>query len=153
MRKFIIGFIVVLIVIIGGIFLAGSKSSLFGKKATATFGSTKITLDVADTEQKRETGLSGKTGLSDNQGMLFLFDEPGIPSFWMKGMKFPLDIIFLNNNKIVTIYKNVPAPKTTTEIPTTYYQPTAPANKVLELKAGSADKYNLHNGDAVQVSL
>ncbi len=152
MTKYILGFII--FVIVGALIIVLlSSSGILGKKATATLNGQKVTLDVANTEKLRETGLSGRNNLNDNQGMLFLFDEPGIPTFWMKGMKFPIDIIFLNSNKIVTIYKNVPAPKTTTETPNTYYQPTYPSDKVIELKAGASDKYNLHQGDTINLSL
>lgn len=154
MNKLILGFVALIIVALGAlIFFGANGNSILGKKAKVTFNKTIVTLDVADNEQKRETGLSGRNSLNDKQGMLFLFDEPGVPSFWMKGMKFPIDIIFLNNDKIVTIFKNVPAPAKATEIPNIYYQPTAPADKVIELKAGAADTYNLHEGDTVKVSL
>lgn len=152
MTKYILAF---LAFIIAGVLLIilFSSGGLLSKKATATFGSQKVTLEVADSEKAREKGLSERASLADNRGMLFLFDEPGIPAFWMKGMKFPIDIIFLNNKKIVTIYKNVQPPKTTSEIPTNYYQPTYPSDKVIELKAGAADKYNLHTGDTINLSL
>jgi uncharacterized membrane protein (UPF0127 family) len=130
-----------------------SSGGLLSKKATATFGSQKVTLEIADSEKAREKGLSDRATLAENHGMLFLFDEPGIPAFWMKGMKFPIDIIFLNNKKIVTIFKNVQPPKTTSEIPTNYYQPTYPSDKVIELKAGATDKYKLHTGDTINLSL
>ena len=153
MNKYILGFIAFIIIVIGAVILLSSSGGLLGKKTTVTLAKQKVTLDVADTEKARETGLSGRNSLSDNQGMLFLFDEPSIPSFWMKGMKFPIDIVFLNNNKIVTIFKNVPAPKTVTETPNVYYQPSSPSDKVIELKAGMADKYNLHQGDTIKLSL
>lgn len=152
MTKYILGFIIVIIVAALVVVLL-SKTGILGKKATATFGDKKVTLDVADTEQTREKGLSGRSSLADDHGMLFLFDEPGLPTFWMKGMKFPIDILFLNNDKIVTIYKNVSAPKTTTENPKEYYQPTYPSDKVIELKAGAADQYNLKQGNTINLSL
>lgn len=153
MNKYIIGFIGFIIIIALAIVLLSSQAGLFGKKADLQLGTTKLKLDVADTEAKREVGLSGRNALSDTQGMLFIFDSPTTPSFWMKGMKFPIDIIFLNNKKIITIFKNAPAPKTITEIPTTYYQPSSPINNVVELKAGSAEKFNLREGDTLKLAL
>jgi len=152
MTKYILAFLGIIIVGVIVIILFSSGGFL-SKSATASFGSQKVTLEVVDTQQSREKGLSGRALLKENQGMLFLFDEPAIPVFWMKGMKFPIDIIFLNNNKIVTIYKDAPAPKTTTETPTIYYQPSYPSNKVIELKAGASDKYKLKVGDIVKLSL
>lgn len=148
-----IGFIGFVIIVALAVVLVGSQIGLFGKKATLQLETTKIVLAVADTEAKREIGLSGRNSLSDTQGMLFIFDSPTIPSFWMKGMKFPIDIIFLKDKKIVTIYKNAPAPQSITEIPTTFYQPTAPIDTVIELKAGASDTFNLREGDSLKLTL
>jgi len=153
MNKYIIGFIGIVIIIALAVVLVGSQIGLLGKKAVLQLGAAKIQLDVADTETKREIGLSGRGSISETQGMLFIFDSPTVPSFWMKGMKFPIDIIFIKDKKIVTIYKNAPAPKTVTEIPTGYYQPTAPIDSVIELKAGASDKFNLREGNTLKLSL
>ena len=59
-----------------------------------------IKVEIADTDAKRELGLSGHAPLSDTQGMLFVFDTPGIYSFWMKDMLFPLDIIWLAPSEV-----------------------------------------------------
>jgi len=152
MNKLLVVFIAIIIVIAVAIVYSGSKGNLFGKKAEATFGETTVALDVADTPESREKGLSGRNSLAEKAGMLFIFDQPGVPSFWMKDMKFPIDIIFVNNDKIVTIYKNVPAPKNG-ETPSNYYQPTSPTNRVIELKAGMSDKYKLQVGNTVDLSL
>ena len=152
-KKYIIGVVVVIVIIALAIILLGSQAGLFGKKANLEIGSTKLKLDVADSQSKRETGLSGRNSLSDTTGMLFVFDSPSIPVFWMKGMKFPIDIIFLNKKKIITIFKNVPAPKSTTDIPSTFYQPKSPADSVIELKAGAADKFNLREQDSLNYTL
>jgi hypothetical protein len=153
MNKYIIGFIGFIIIIALAVVFLGSQAGLFGKKAVLQVKTTKIQLSVADTEAKREIGLSGRSSLSDTQGMLFIFDSPTVPLFWMKGMKFPIDIIFLKDKKIVTIYKNAPAPKSTTEIPTTFYQPASPIDSVIELKAGASDTFNLREGDALKLTL
>lgn len=152
MTKYLLAFIALIILVVVVVLLI-SPGGLLTKKATATFGSQKVILDVADTEKSREIGLSGRASLAENTGMVFLFDQPSTPTFWMKGMKFPIDIIFLNNKKIVTIYKNVKPPKTTTEIPTSYYTPTSPSDTVIELKAGASDKYKLKTGDSIKLSL
>jgi len=71
-----------------------------------------------------------------NQGMLFLFDQPGWYSFWMQGMRFPLDIVFLNNGKVMDVASDLPPPSSLS-IPAAYI-PKAPANQVIELNAGQA---------------
>lgn len=67
----------------------------------------KIKIEIADTEIKRATGLSGRKNLCESCGMLFIFDKPGHYGFWMKDMKFPLDFIFINGAKIVDLKENI----------------------------------------------
>lgn len=67
-----------------------------------------VELDVADTYEARRMGLSGRESMAENQGMLFIFDEPGLQCFWMKDMNFDIDMIWLDASKTVTkIDKNV----------------------------------------------
>ena len=64
---------------------------------------------VATTEEEREKGLQGVTTLADNEGMLFIFDEPDKVSFWMKGTEIPLDIIFINEDQeVMQVSKGTP---------------------------------------------
>lgn len=109
-----------------------------------------FSLLIAQTDQEHETGLSGKDRLPQNQGMLFLFKQPASQTFWMKGMKFPLDIIYIDtNNKIVSIFKNLENP-TPFDPTIRTVTPTQPANKVLEINAGLSDKYSFKVGDEVK---
>ena len=55
-----------------------------------------IYLDLAATNEEKRRGLSGRNGLEENEGMLFVFEEPGFYSFWMKDMLFPIDIIWIS---------------------------------------------------------
>ena len=57
----------------------------------------RINVLVADTPQERAVGLSGYPGLPEDAGMLFVFPEPRQPSFWMKGMEFALDLIWIRD--------------------------------------------------------
>ncbi|MGN6351023.1 MAG: DUF192 domain-containing protein, partial [Candidatus Nitrosocosmicus sp.] len=67
-----------------------------------------IYVDLAITPDQQAKGLSIKNSLNDSEGMLFPFDKPGDYSFWMKDMKFPIDILWIDaNNKIVHIEKNL----------------------------------------------
>ena len=105
----------------------------------------KVAVELALTNEAKEQGLSGRTALGENEGMLFVFDRPDKYSFWMKGMKFPLDIIWLGENlKVVYIKKEV-KPETFPES----YKPDAEAKYVLEVQAGFSDKNNLKTGDSV----
>ncbi len=104
---------------------------------------------IAQTHQARQQGLAGKKQLGENEGMLFVFKEKQCPSFWMKGMLFPLDFIWLAGNKVVDLNENVPPSKTDAEI--SYYQPSIPVDKVLEVKAGSIKKYGIKIGQSFKI--
>lgn len=68
-----------------------------------------LKVDLANTIEKRSTGLSGRKKLKENQGMFFVFDSPGFYSFWMKDMNFPIDIIWIGKDlKIVDVTENIP---------------------------------------------
>ena len=90
-------------------------------------------------------GLSGQEDLCENCAMLFLFNEKGWHSFWMKKMKFDLDMIWIDKNKIVYIVKNVSRKKEFEVIKSEYK-----ADKILEINAGLADKLGIKVGDKVK---
>ncbi len=110
-----------------------------------------VNLEIADTEQKRNEGLSNRDNLLQNSGMLFVFDTPGEYVFWMKEMKFPLDFIWLNGNKIVQINENIPAPSTGE--PPAVIRPDYPVDKVLEVNAGFIKSAAVKIGDEVKINL
>ena len=64
---------------------------------------------VARTDEEREQGLQGVTTLADNEGMLFIFDEPDEVSFWMKDTEIPLDIIFIDEDQeVMQVSEGIP---------------------------------------------
>ncbi|HET9946925.1 MAG TPA: DUF192 domain-containing protein, partial [Patescibacteria group bacterium] len=93
-----------------------------------------------------------RKSLADNEGMYFVFNKADFYGFWMKNMKFPIDIIYINNKHIVTIFQNVQNPKNPTE-QLTVYTPTQAADGVLEVKAGIAEKYHFQVGDSILINL
>lgn len=107
----------------------------------------KIDIEIADTNAKREQGLSGRTSLCGNCGMLFVFDKPGIYPFWMKDMNFSLDFIFINQDKIVDIKENI-SPATYPNIINSNF----PHDKVLEVNAGYAANKNYKIGQTVALT-
>ena len=154
--RLIIGILTVLAVLLGVfvfINLSGNTlTSFFSRSAHATIDGHSFTLLQAKSENDKQIGLSGRTSIQEDQGMIFLFDKPEYYGFWMKNMKFPIDIIFLKDKKIVTIFTNVPNPKSPTDqLP--IYSPNQPADTVIELHAGTASKYNFQTGDSVTISL
>ncbi|MFA5188103.1 MAG: DUF192 domain-containing protein [Patescibacteria group bacterium] len=110
-----------------------------------------ISVEIAKTPEQQEVGLKGKTKLNDNQGMLFAFKDKRYNTFWMDGMKIPIDIIWLDDNKIIDITKNAPAP-TDTNNPAIFTSPSE-VNYVLEVTAGFADKNNVKIGDTVEYKI
>lgn len=113
-----------------------------------TFNKGRIAVDVADTEATREQGLSGRATLAENHGMLFFFDAPGRPGFWMKDMLFSIDIIWISKDwTVIDITKNLS--------PDTYpnaFSPAAEAQYVLEVPAGFADIHHIQIGQSLSFS-
>lgn len=136
-----------------------ATSLALGQKKTANAGMTKaeviigkevIRVDVADTPSLQSKGLGGRKQLGPNAGMLFVYTEKGRHAFWMRGMFIPIDIIWLDNRRVVHIEHNVPPPPPgTPESKLATYISTAPANLVLELAAGRAKELGLKTGSQV----
>ena len=102
-------------------------------------------LEVSDSDTERLKGLSGRDSLPDNQGMLFMFDRPEEQCFWMKDMKFSLDMIWTDEQKrIVRLEKNV-SPDT---YPASFC--AQDTKYVLEFNRGFAAKYGLKPGMTLQ---
>ena len=110
-----------------------------------------FSIDVAKQPEDREIGLSKYNSLQKDKGMYFIFDKPDLYAFWMKNMKFPIDIIFLNSNTVVDIKENVPAADPNDLNPPRYI-PKKPANAVLEISAGLSKEYEVKVGDIVTFS-
>lgn len=110
-------------------------------------GSIEISVDLARTTAQINKGLSGRSTLASNAGMLFMFSKASIYRFWMPDMHFPLDFIWINNGRVVDITPNVPNdfdpmnPK--------YYRPKSPAQYVLEVNANFCKKNGIKIGDKV----
>ena len=117
----------------------GSAHDIFQKNALATF-----TVEVASDKASQEKGLSGRHSLPADSGMLFTL-EPGRPvAFWMKDMKFPIDIIVLDRGRrIIGIMRDLQP--CSTQCPT--YNVSVNAAYALEINAGLADKYGITVGD------
>lgn len=121
-------------------------------KKEIAVASTKVSVEIADEESERKKGLGGRDNLGENEGMLFVF--PAATSnlvFWMKDMTFPIDIIWINVNKIIKIDKNVEPQPGASENELKRYYPENAANFVLEVNSGFAEKNKLKIGDEVQI--
>ncbi|MEK7546266.1 MAG: DUF192 domain-containing protein [Patescibacteria group bacterium] len=112
----------------------------------ATLRGRVFTIEIADTVAKRDLGLGERESLPDDHGMYFPFDAERRWVFWMKGMRFPIDIIWIRDGKVVDIDHSVPPPKT---LPLDTFSPIEPADAVLEVNAGVAQEIGLEPGDDV----
>lgn len=95
----------------------------------------KIAVELAVTPEQKIKGLSNRSSLGEEAGMLFLFDDKDRLTFWMKDMQFNLDFIWIADDKIVDTHRNVPAPAQN-HGSLDVYSPSVPADKVLEVNAG-----------------
>jgi uncharacterized protein len=119
---------------------------------TVTIGDASFAIELAVTLQQRAQGLSGRPSLAPGTGMLFIFGSESRHSFWMKDMRFPLDMVWISAEyAVVDITEDVPPPdpgQTTSDLPT--YMPAEPAQYVLEINAGEAGSADIRIGDMVE---
>lgn len=102
-----------------------------------------ITVTLAQTNAEITRGLGGRDGLKENEGMLFVFNKPDVYKFWMKDMKFSIDIVWIQDERVVAIKKSVS--------PDTYpitFSSIQPAGLVLELPSGFCDAHGVLVGDS-----
>ncbi len=104
-------------------------------------GGKEFLVEIADTREKYIRGLSGRNSLDEDKGMLFLFDKLDTYGFWMKDMKFPIDIIWINGDKVVYVLPTV-NPGSYPNI----FTPPVSADKVLEINAGLSRKFDITEG-------
>jgi len=109
------------------------------------------TAELAVSDEERAQGLMFREKINEDQAMLFLFEEEDIHSFWMKNMRFAIDILWLDGRKrIVHIENRVP---TCANDPCPSYVPAAAASYVLELEAGFVEKHVLRLYDRIEFVL
>jgi hypothetical protein len=143
--------IVILILAAGAIYFYATKEDAAPAgplpEAVVKISSVEIPVELARTQAELEQGLSGRPSLEADKGMLFVFSRPGTYSFWMPDMHFPIDIIWINNDKVVDISADV-SNEFDAEDPV-FYRPSEPAQYVLEVNAGYAAEKEIKIGDEV----
>jgi uncharacterized membrane protein (UPF0127 family) len=121
-------------------------------QSNVTIDGFSLTADLALSSEQKEKGLSVKEKLKENEAMLFVFEKPGSHSFWMKDMKFPIDIIWLDSNgKIVHIEENLEPCPLVFVCPS--YTPNTDSQYVLETVAGFIPRHNVSVGTDVDFEL
>ena len=106
-----------------------------------------LDLELALTPEEISSGLMFRPSLRADRGMLFLFDQPRLPAFWMKNMLIPLDLVFLDGaGAVVDVIADVPP---CAADPCPNYPPSSPAQAVLEIGAGVAAAHGLEAGSTI----
>lgn len=112
-----------------------------------------LKVELADTASKRSKGLGGRTGLGENEGMLFIFEKEDKHPFWMKGLTFPLDFVWIKGDKVIDVLEKIPPPaKGQSDASLSIYSSKEPVDKVLEINAGTVQKLNIKAGDSIKLT-
>jgi len=118
---------------------------------TARLGDKLLSLEVVNTPPSIAQGLSGRDRIGSD-GMLFVMPQAAYHQFWMIGMRFNLDMIWLLDSQVVDITLNVPRPslgQPPASLPK--FRPSQPADMVLEVGEGQAAEWDISVGDRLAV--
>lgn len=149
-------FIAAVIVGIVGLISIPSESKLESvefPRGTIKIDDVPLEVQIADTEPRRVRGLMFQEQLPYDQGMIFVFDKPGLYSLWMLNMQFPLDMMWFDENgKIVHIEKNVPPCKTPLEITTCQsIVPDGQATYIIEVTSGFVEQHKITKNSILNI--
>jgi uncharacterized protein len=110
-----------------------------------------VTVEVARTEAEKVRGLSGREGLGPRQGMLFVYEAPVQPLIWMRGMRFPLDVLWIRDGRVVDLVRGAkpPAPGEAPQV----FAPREEVQYVLEVAAGFVERHGIALNDTVKIHL
>lgn len=106
-------------------------------------------LEIADSEEERIRGLSGRERLAENSGMLFVFDPPQQACMWMKSMRFSIDMLWLDGTKKIINMSADVSPQTFPKL----FCATKPASYVLELPSGTIAGQSFAVGQTLNIHL
>lgn len=143
-------FRIMLIIIISLILIFFLKDK-FKKQSTLSINNISFKAEVVTTDQAKATGLSKYKKIDNDFVMVFPFETPDYYSFWMKDMKFSIDIIYVLKNRIVQIFPNVPYPKNENDA-LQVIEPKEKSDTVLEINGGLSQKYKFKKGDLIEKS-
>lgn len=109
-----------------------------------------ILLETAVTDQEKRQGLKGRNSLPVNRGMLFTVNPEQDVQLWMDGVRFPLDMVFVHNEKVSAVLSDVP-PCTTSPADCPIYASGGMVDSVIELAAGTAESLSLAEGSTIKI--
>jgi len=106
---------------------------------------TKLEIEIAESEYETQTGLMYRQSMEDHQGMLFIFQNESVHSFYMKNTEFPLDIIFVKADSTIGSFQENAQPLSEKGLSS-----QVPVQFVLEVNSGLAEKWLLEVGDRIE---
>lgn len=119
------------------------------QKVSVLLANHELFVEVVNSSASITQGLSGRSEIGAD-GMLFVLPTQQTASFWMKDMKFALDFVWINDQKVVDITTNVQPPLSNQDfLPT--YSPNKEVDMVLELPAGKVEELEVKIGDSIQL--
>lgn len=133
------------LLVVGVLLLVGAAAYLMLEPklrphVSVQLGGTMFSARVATTDEEKTKGLSGTPSLAEGEAMLFVYDHDDKWSIWMKEMRYPIDIVWLNKDKkVVHIVKNAPPES----YPYESFTPKEDARYILELAAGTTSKRSI----------
>ena len=104
----------------------------------------KIDIEIADNFYERETGLMHRYSMETNQGMLFIYPDEALRSFWMQNTYIPLDLIFFDSDSTAVSFQENAKPMDETSLPS-----GVPAQFILEINAGLVEDWGIETGDKI----
>lgn len=123
------------------------------QQVTIIVGETEVTVDLALTSSEQTLGLGYRNGLDEDHGMLFVFDSYRSRTFWMKGMRFCLDIIWIRDGVITGAAESVcPDPAGTADADRARFESEDQVNYALEMDAGWLQSHGYGPGTIVDLS-
>lgn len=145
MLKFLIASLLVLTGVLVFIFMSETKL----EPKIIAIGKVKVAVEVATSLPQKFQGLSGRESLCASCGMVFAYEQPQLQSFTMRGMKFPLDFIFIRGGFVVEIRENIANPQAGEEAELVHSR--IPADHVLEVNAGFVSQHGVSIQNAVRI--
>ena len=159
MKKFLIQFFLLIILITAAIVIYKMGNVVEvpfmprpPKMITLQINDSIIKAEVAETSSQRSKGLGGREQLASNSGMLFVFEKSDKYPFWMKGLKFPLDFVWIKDDTVIDFLENIPPPSAAqvdSSLP--IYSSKTEINKILEVNAGTVQRLNIKAGDKIKI--
>ena len=134
------------VVIPTNVFMSANSFNDLGHVDSALIRDQVLALEIAITAYQKSVGLMYRTNMSDTEGMLFVYDSEQTRNFWMKNVKIPLDIIFLDSMGIVVDVQTMSVENDLPDDMLTIYSSTTLAQYVLEINAGLAESFNIIPG-------